>query len=1090
MFSTSQHSSAQVASIWEQNKGIFRRLYQDEKKTLKEVKTIMERDFGFPTTPLSTYEYQLRDQLGLRVKVKRSEWHAVYQEVHKRRERRSAVYLNGSKIPPMEAWRKIRRSGATSQSLDQAYALPPDIVVRTPSPDPQSPALPFIGHHQNNLSLRYKINPAAAMAEDQVAPSLAKAAWSESGNQNYQLSEFYRTLLKDLPSYMMDTKIAAMMSVISSETISDSYQEFQHSSCKGLFYDHQLLRPFHLGSRSVTSNLDSHSYLSRLMFSLANEPNQMRSDPKSIARLLPHALLPQLLKSECQTFRAAFEGLVDIAFRKGLTSEFSALVEIGMRQRPGWMTGPGRRYIIWAAILDCFDAYQNLLSASNYFDMDNIFCWTNLNEHMDAIVGSAMRNGHCTELIIQQLKISGAKNKIQLIFVQLVLIIAKNQPYKSHNGSNCVWPYSGHCYLHPNDHRVQKILTTLMKHGAHADIPYLEYISTLSFIDIGNTESFYRRNEVTNRFRLTLLEVVFYADKDLYHLLASGISESTIGLTRLGICLASAQSGFSLQVYVDDHIHVYGRAHAKMLLDLVLAEQFQLNQTETSSAIIQCLLEYGAVPRTSPSQKDFGYLLLNLIFFYRRAGVSQGSRVLLDIILQKGASIYPETIAAAVERSGTSILQLLTQAGIDCASHGGLALSRAARLDNYEAVEWLLNKGVNVNGLVLEREKKMSIVFHMNCRTERKLLPPVHRNDNLVILEHESRNPASYAMLRHLVKKGALLRPNHQCSSAHPILLGILNDGNVLEESEDKWHQDRIEKVRFLLTSGAGLQSISKVSQCAYEACCLAGNSENMTDLFGKSGLAIFRLLLAHKLPFQPRSGALAALIKVQAPISMIETVLAMGIGLNKSAGTDSPSDWRRTPIQAAAAIGSLQVAKKLKIAGANINSHAKGYHGRTALQAACAMAALTEDDHTQKMEMVKWLLASGAEINAPRSLAGYTALQFAVEYSTLDIVLLLLDHGANVNNSSKDVYLSALDLSAAQGRLDCTTLLLNLGAVSSNRFRTDYDEAISQAEMNNHWAIVELLSKRAKLWEGVEIPQELFEYEGTDSSDEDRMEA
>lgn len=38
-------------AIWRQNASIIRQLYQDKRKTLKEVKTIMESEKGFPVMP-------------------------------------------------------------------------------------------------------------------------------------------------------------------------------------------------------------------------------------------------------------------------------------------------------------------------------------------------------------------------------------------------------------------------------------------------------------------------------------------------------------------------------------------------------------------------------------------------------------------------------------------------------------------------------------------------------------------------------------------------------------------------------------------------------------------------------------------------------------------------------------------------------------------------------------------------------------------------------------------------------------------------------------------------------------------------------
>jgi hypothetical protein len=37
--------------LWRQNAFMIRQLYQDERKTLKEVKDIMETEKGFPVTP-------------------------------------------------------------------------------------------------------------------------------------------------------------------------------------------------------------------------------------------------------------------------------------------------------------------------------------------------------------------------------------------------------------------------------------------------------------------------------------------------------------------------------------------------------------------------------------------------------------------------------------------------------------------------------------------------------------------------------------------------------------------------------------------------------------------------------------------------------------------------------------------------------------------------------------------------------------------------------------------------------------------------------------------------------------------------------
>ncbi|OTB12660.1 hypothetical protein K445DRAFT_180089 [Daldinia sp. EC12] len=98
--------------IWEQHKSTFLRLYQTERKTLREVKEIMESEHGFPENSLLTYETKLRDELHLRKKLKKTDWVSVHHHRLKRGDKPTGVYLNGTEIPQHKVWKEIRRSGA------------------------------------------------------------------------------------------------------------------------------------------------------------------------------------------------------------------------------------------------------------------------------------------------------------------------------------------------------------------------------------------------------------------------------------------------------------------------------------------------------------------------------------------------------------------------------------------------------------------------------------------------------------------------------------------------------------------------------------------------------------------------------------------------------------------------------------------------------------------------------------------------------------------------------------------------------------------------------------------------------------------
>ncbi|CAG9983596.1 unnamed protein product [Clonostachys byssicola] len=97
---------------------LIQRLYQKERKTLKEVKEILERDHQFPSLPISIYETRLRNHLGVRKKFKKSDWSIIYQHHMKTKRETSSLYLNGVKYPWVKAWKEIRRSGARQATTD------------------------------------------------------------------------------------------------------------------------------------------------------------------------------------------------------------------------------------------------------------------------------------------------------------------------------------------------------------------------------------------------------------------------------------------------------------------------------------------------------------------------------------------------------------------------------------------------------------------------------------------------------------------------------------------------------------------------------------------------------------------------------------------------------------------------------------------------------------------------------------------------------------------------------------------------------------------------------------------------------------
>ena len=129
--------------------------------------------------------------------------------------------------------------------------------------------------------------------------------------------------------------------------------------------------------------------------------------------------------------------------------------------------------------------------------------------------------------------------------------------------------------------------------------------------------------------------------------------------------------------------------------------------------------------------------------------------------------------------------------------------------------------------------------------------------------------------------------------------------------------------------------------------------------------------------------------------------------------------DDSKTPIQAAASMGSSIIVQLLLDNGAEPNATACGVYVTTALQEAI---------RSKNLELVTLLLKAGADINASLQ-HGYTALEVAFRTDqNLQMIALLLNAGADVNASFNPGH-TALQNALTLRNLHLVQLLLNAGA-------------------------------------------------------------
>ncbi|KAI0168716.1 hypothetical protein BJ166DRAFT_262737 [Pestalotiopsis sp. NC0098] len=116
-------------NIWQQHAALFRRLFLEENKTLKEVKSEAEEVYGFPTHSLSAYETKLRDQLRLKKNLTPEGWAAIGQQIRALRHPNWDVYFHGRRFPKSKVMKEIGRY-AKRGTYSSNLVLSPGVEIR------------------------------------------------------------------------------------------------------------------------------------------------------------------------------------------------------------------------------------------------------------------------------------------------------------------------------------------------------------------------------------------------------------------------------------------------------------------------------------------------------------------------------------------------------------------------------------------------------------------------------------------------------------------------------------------------------------------------------------------------------------------------------------------------------------------------------------------------------------------------------------------------------------------------------------------------------------------------------------------------
>ncbi|KAI0387935.1 hypothetical protein F5Y04DRAFT_286844 [Hypomontagnella monticulosa] len=1072
--------SDSVGEIWEQNASILQRLYEVERKTPKEVKQIMEKEHGFPVVPLSNYETRLRDELGLRKKLKKQNWHAVYQHYLSSGGKHTGVYLNGTKIPWEKAWKEIRRSGARLRSECRDTTLPVGVIMRTPSPPRHlTPPLiqasnnqptgfsyklsqpPILAQHPRSTqgSLTYYSQSRPQLAEDHSHPSTSvyNPSQETSTLDSLRLAfENNSVILRNIPWIVFTDKVFSLKETTlrAHDRYNEAWGVVFNMDCMGGLMKNIFPFPNPMASYpslGLGPNFDTYHFITEAFYILSNKipltsfkDGLLSSCPDVVYILLnriPQELLAELFESNIPTIRAAWEFLAHCAGEYGYRDSFRFLMQTGIKYQ--WILPGGPVYLSFAASMGIYDVVQYLLKIGIRADY-RLGVYT-----LPALVEAAATGSlECVRLLMQHCDVNriilvgrGIQDSNFSFFLSVLAggsySVPIRQDHKYLRSSSGVRATNVHLSL--EDETQNQVLSMLLNSDANVDSPW----EGSPRLDLS---TYHPGGKYPEGWALTILERSYFWSTELFDKLVPYSTQAKEGIIRPYIYQYAKQGKGFLYEYLKS---ADPRFDMTAILESVLVELFVVD-IEIDAEVVQGLLEFGVDPNLPSLPIDINYLLCCLV--QRRSKYSSGDNFakVLGLLLQSGAAIGPEILEAGIEEEGIDTLLLLYRRGASVSQYGAIALARAACLDNYEAVSWLLQTGVDINSTIVIDScvHPQSVIIMATTgrasQSQAQRKPPNKYN----------KRTASCDMLRYLIDHGAVLKSSPQDVNAFKFLQ------RVLQDSESFGLRDKVN----LFLERLNPCDLSDDSGCLHGA-CFASVEDSCNER-----LSIGNLLFSRGVRIRDGS-VLPSLIMLGVSPELVQELLEAGLDINAYSGRVGRRDplGNRvricTPIQAAAFRGDKALIEQLLQKGANINQDACRSMGRTALQAACERDAQSITEKACKIEIIQYLLEKGANVNAPPAdCKGCTALQFAAMNGDMEVALLLVQAGANLNAPpAQHEGFCALDGAAERGRLDMVQFLLNGGAFSYYAGKTGYDGAIQLAEGHGNFTIAHLIRQHAK---------------------------
>lgn len=823
----------------------------------------------------------------------------------------------------------------------------------------------------------------------------------------------------------------------------------------------RLPRPSHdLGYRLVMSrgNVSLSDFVSTSLYLLSNQLHDPRDGDKGLqllCLLFEHDvyLFTEILLSEPATGKATWESLLRYSEAPGHHNNRSSRFILDVGIRCAWLNPCDTRVLVSALQMDCST------------------------DIVAGIIDHLCRSGHSQQgkYILDAILIAYRKGRFDIAksLVQRFDINTDSpsealEPDESSGEPNSIF-VSFMLGLKDDDEGRWNELDFFLSNGADVDrlMPSRWYTGWGS-----PSTAWYNKNEINRALRPRILDHFSYMQRSLFERLAQHSEVPHSALTRMGLEDSWEEGADAFRDYLKTRkpaMDLWNWENMRSPLKLFLNDEVRrsLNEDEPVCrdgadcaggalgmsfkivrSVIQCIVDLNRDPG---SLINIHSLLRSVLRTLCNRSGEDGLQI-LNILMNTGADIIESHLAEAVGRNGIGILEWLQSRVKNFAAKAAGALATAARLNNFEAVEFLLQSGVNAGAFIDGAHMPRGFVARNINKTSLNEAYSVQATAAGGGI-HSASGQSSLRMSQFLAERGAKLVVGPHDSTPFEFIAVLLKD--CREDVE------LFEKVKFALSTLK--QSKHRANPPAYllEICARSNHFPRLKsfDEF-KERMKIFEYLLDEGADVNPGS-PLAALVRVGGPKELVERTLRLGANLNAFTAVCGQYT-KQTPLQAAASQGNEDLVYLFLKQGANVNSRARGDRGMTALQAICWWDPATEQEHRRKMTICELLLSSGADINAaPARGYGNTALQAAVTRGDLELVTILVRDGAHVNappaigGNYDDC---ALDAAARYGRLDIAKLLLDANALSENRGKTGYDGAIDNAESWGHHELASLI--------------------------------